>query len=618
MAQLAETQLDLSALYLFYRLRTMEEYMRKAKLFSSTRRTQLIILFIISLLGTVLITSATAVEPRYKDYKSSVRQQEYFEIWFSKKEIGVTVFLDDKDSILTFYRKNISKSKSQVTLGDSVWFESDRLMFHGTAFPYDEITDSRIMDSDSRVAITFFTLPGTSTRAQRLRQGNRIGFAGEITVEKDEFVRGMILSITGGIDVNGEVNKDVISLFGDVHVGPEAVVRGDIATVTGRIDVAKDASVYGEVYSGKDYRPRGRRRFYHREKTLSFPVSFKYNRVDGATPYGGVHFSDRDSLLPTVWAKGGYAFQSERWRYDIGLEQTLLRSPAVVIGGSFYRRLASEDDWLLDDNENIIFTLLATEDFKDYYEAEGGTVYLVFRPMASLKLESRYRFEQTKWLEAHSQLWSLLGGNKRFPPNFYRVDTRFRENSIAEIDTTQNGYLYSRVEFDTRLPEDPFRRSAWHITGDIEWSHPDLNSDFDYQRYTITVRRYQKIHRRVMLLVRGMFGGSAGYLPMYKRFFLGGLGTLRGYKHKEFMGTRFLMANVEYRIYFPRTDLAASIFWDGAQIANETRLTREIEVKHSLGVGVLFDNDLRINIAKRLDRSFDDSPQIYVRFDHVF
>lgn len=581
--------------------------------------TNLRLWFVASILTVSLALSAFAVESRYKDYKSSHRAQEFFEISFDKKRISVMVFRDGEAITHTCLRRNIKTSEESVMLDVSVRFEVDGLVFSDDKYLYREISDTRITDAEELITITFFTRPETSPRAGRLKKGNRIKFANSIVVEEDEFVRGILFSITGDIEVYGEVNKDVISLFGDVYVGPGAVARGDIASISGRIDIARDASVYGEVYSGEEPRATRKYRFRRREKTLSASGTFKYNRVDGATPYGGARFDDRDSLLPSFWAIGGYGFESERWRYDFGLEQTIWRWRPLVIGGSFYRRLASDDDWLLTDDENTAFTLLATEDFKDYYEAEGGSVYTVFKPLPTLSLEGRYRFESTKWLDAHPHLWSLFGGDKLFGENFGRIEADFRQHGIAEIDTTDNAYLFGRVEFDTRDREDPFEKSAWHLTGDIEWSHPDLNSDFDYRRYTLAVRRYQKIHRRVTLLLRGMYGGSDGYLPMYKRFYLGGLGTLRGYYHKEFMGNQFWMANAEYRIDFPRTDLATSIFWDGGQITDEAKLiSRDIEVKHSLGVAVFFGDDMRINLSKRLDRSFDDSPKIYVRLDHVF
>jgi len=117
-------------------------------------------------------------------------------------------------------------------------------------------------------------------------------------------------------------------------------------------------------------------------------------------------------------------------------------------------------------------------------------------------------------------------------------------------------------------------------------------------------------------VVKGTYGGSDGYLPMYKRFYLGGLGTLHGYRHKEYMGTRFWMVNTEYRLEFPRTDLAVSVSWDVGRIANDTRFQTSDDVKHSLGMSVSLGDDFKVTLAKRLDRSYDDDPKLYVRFAH--
>jgi outer membrane protein assembly factor BamA len=104
---------------------------------------------------------------------------------------------------------------------------------------------------------------------------------------------------------------------------------------------------------------------------------------------------------------------------------------------------------------------------------------------------------------------------------------------------------------------------------------------------------------------------------MYKRFYLGGLGTLRGYRHKEYFGTEYWMSNIEYRIAFPGGELAASIFWDGAQLTNEPSFNGA-EVKHTLGIAGYFGDNLHVSLAKRFDRSFDDNPRIFVRLDHSF
>lgn len=571
--------------------------------------------------GLLLLAAAGsgfAEEVEYKEFKRSGKSSEFFKITLEKKGVRVTAFFDAQESVQQFQLKDLAAKNGQLFAGNALLFDEAGLVIDGRSYPYDQVSDTRVFGSDDRISILFLTSIGAAASVPRFKRGNLIETSRSLVVDNDEFIRGMVLSMTGNIEIYGEVNKDVISLLGDVYVGPGAVVRGDIVSFSGRVDVARDASVYGEVFRADKRRTKYRHRFSRGDKAVEAIGDFVYNRVDGATAHFGAEFSDSDSLLPLIRAQGGYAFASERWRYEFGLEQVVLRDPAIAVGGALSRRLASEDDWLLGNWENTAFALLVTEDFKDYYEAEGGSVFVRGKPLHNLTVECRYRYEETKWLPANPNLWSLFGGDKKFGDNFARVPYPYRLDGIREIDTTTNAGLTWAVDYDTRDEDDPFDRSAWHVTANLEWSHPDLSSDFDYRRYTLSVRRYQEIHRHAMLLLKGIYGGSDGYLPMYKRFYMGGLGSLRGYKHKEFMGSRFWTATVEYRIAFPKTDVAVSVFWDGAQIANDARLDRDVETRHDLGLALYLGKDFKVNMAKRLDRSFDDDPKFYVRLDHVF
>lgn len=573
--------------------------------------------FILTVLLVLTAAQLSAVE--YTDYKRRRQLQEYFEISFNKEEVILTGLDQEILPSAAYSRTGLEARDGRVYFDETVLFDNWGFQIDENFYYWDSVADSRITEDDDYVIITFYTRTTTPTRAATFRQGNLFSFDDDIDVDDDDFVRGMVFSVFGDIGIYGEVNKDVIAILGEIYVAPGAVVRGDIATVAGRIDAAREASVYGEMYYVDK---RGIRRRYHFKVDLhdwDLQGNIVYNRVDGLALSNTLKYFDIDSLLPTVWANVGYALNSERWRYDVGAEQTFLRHPiAIVGGGGLYRRLASEDDWLLGNRENTAFALLATEDFKDYYEAEGGTVYLKIAALDHLSFESRYRHEQTHWLDARRHLWSMFGGSKLFSENFSTVDSAYRAFGIDEIDSTTNVSLYNRVAWDTRDPSDPFSESSWYASADFEWSDGGLNSDFDYRRYTLAVRRYQEINRRTMLILRGVYGGSDGYLPMYKRFFLGGLGTLRGYDHKEYMGTRFWMTNIEYRIDFRRVETAVSVFWDAGQIANERKLDGEVDVKNNLGIAFYLGDDFKVSLAKRLDRSFDDNPIFYVRLDHVF
>lgn len=580
--------------------------------------------YLSSLILSVLIIAlslptAHAQETDYKDYQFTSSKTEYFKITLQRGYLKISV--PDEEGGYTTVRhlaKDITRQDNVFYGGELFYFDEVGLNVDGVLYPYKNIYDIGVNDREKSIELIFYTKESADSKTSRTRRGNVLSFTDKVTIKKDDFVRGMIFAIKGDIDVYGEVNRDVISLFGDIYIAPDAVVRGDIVSLSGRVKAGRSASVYGEIFTGKDKEIVRRRRFYSRDTEFAFTPWFSYDRVDGAGFYGTLKYEDLDSLLPTVWFTGGYALESERWRYEVGFEQTLWRNKSLGLGGSAYRKLASGDDWYMSDEENLFFVLAVTEDFKDYYEAEGANIYAKVKPLKNLSFEGGYRYEETKWIRAHQNIWSLFGGDKIFPKNYSTVDDAYREIGIREIDSTTNGVLYAHVDFDTRDPDEPFDRSAWAVSADFEWSQPDLESDFDYRRYLVKARRYQEINRHSMILLTGVYGGSDGYLPMYKRFFIGGPGTLEGYDRKEYMGSRFWMLNSEYRFTFPGSDLSFSLLYDVGQIANGTAFEDTDDVKHSLGIAFYLENDFRVSFSKRLDTAENKDPKIYARLTHHF
>lgn len=500
--------------------------------------------------------------------------------------------------------------------GDVVFFR-DRIQVGATSFLYSDILDIQVENFGDTMVVRFFTSGDSSRLVTRLREGNIIRAFDQVEIDSQQFVRGNIFTVTGDIVVRGEVNKDVVSVFGTVTTTSLGVVRGATATLFGRLEVSKGATVYGSMLSPQQRRTR-RFQVLSRDREFSIDPDIRYNRVDGLTLFLGFAFRDHDSLLPSLWASGGYAFEAERWRYKFGVEQTIARDMGLIVGGEAYRLLASGDDWLLGDYENLAYTILAREDFKDYYEAEGGRMYGSIRPMEHLSVDVEFRTEATHWLDAHPRMWAMFGGDKRFRDNFSTVESPFRAIGRAEIESTTVAGLTFSATFDSRSRAGVYNSSAWLIAGNLEWSNEGLGSDYDFRRYTVSLTRYQKVHRESILLLRAMYGGSDGYLPMHKRFYMGGLGTWQGYGHKEFMGSRFWMTNAEYRVVIPGSDFALSAFWDCGQVANDEPLDASIETKNTIGMAGYLGSSFRLSVAKRLDRSSDDTPKIYVRLARHF
>ncbi len=74
-----------------------------------------------------------------------------------------------------------------------------------------------------------------------------------------------------------------------------------------------------------------------------------------------------------------------------------------------------------------------------------------------------------------------------------------------------------------------------------------LGGDFNFQKYTIEGRHYVPIGDNHTIALRGWLGVLEGDAPISEFFFAGGPDTLRGYQQNRFFGTRFLVANAEYR-----------------------------------------------------------------------
>lgn len=580
------------------------------------------ILLISLALFTVFTSTETvsAVDIEYKEYEpaKTSKTSPYFEISFDANYVEFTVFdADGQQSSAGYYRRDLKLQNKRVLVDERTIIDKNGVHVMGVDLPWDRIHSVRVSEIDDRTLISF-NAKGAGSDISERRRGNVFEFSRNIEIDSDEFIRGSIIAVLGDNRIDGEVNRDVVALFGDVRLGGDAVARGDIAAMNGEINISKTASIYGELYETRsDQRTRSKRRgrrgkFYRSSRESDFNLGFIYNRVDGAHPWGEYKFTDSDSLLPTVALKGGYGFNSNRWRYDVSVEQTIFRDLPITVGAGLHRRLASDDSWRVDEKENTVFAILANEDYMDYYEAEGGSMFLRIKPLKNLIFETRYQYDETNWLPSRHHLWTLFGGSKLFGDNYASVDSSFRERGIREIDTTVLGSVYFTANYDEVGKSSSFPFSGTRASFELEWSDPDFNSDFDFKRYTLAASHYLRLNRRAMLSLGLRYGNSSGDLPMHKRFYLGGLSTLRGYEHKEFMGTEFWLANAEYRFVLPGTSTNFGLLYDVAQIADDADLN-QAETLHSVGLAWYLSDGLRISVAKRLDNADKNDPRLLVR-----
>ncbi|MFH1700421.1 MAG: BamA/TamA family outer membrane protein [Candidatus Zixiibacteriota bacterium] len=449
----------------------------------------------------------------------------------------------------------------------------------------------------------------------RRRTRDKLSFKNLLNVEEYGFLRGSVIAFRGDITVDGEVNKDVIALMGDITIGSKAVVRGDVISVMGRVRLDKKSSIYGEIKSKKGQRTTRRsraRRWKSYDSDIRLSGDASYNRVDGLSLFSGIKYRHADSLLPSFDLKGGYAFASKRWRYSLSVSQTVIRGKMPLeLGGRAYRLLKSSDDLIISDNENTIFALFFNEDWKDFYEAEGGYGYVRFSPWGWNRFEIGYLSEKQRWLDAHPFLWSVFG-NKEFRGNYNMVPHGELQNLKADFEDKTVSSLMLTYTIDNRDDEKNPRR-GWLGYARYEYSPEEYNGDFDFKRFEVRLDRYNRFNRYQYLNLTGAYGYLSGEcIPLNRQFFIGGLGTMHGYRHKEFRGNEFVYAGIEYLFSIPKSDLSPFIRYDGGKIS-ENRLNSSDKWYSSISVGVDIDSNLKIFISKRLDQD-NHYPIFYARF----
>ncbi|MCX6826317.1 MAG: polymer-forming cytoskeletal protein [candidate division Zixibacteria bacterium] len=491
----------------------------------------------IALISFILAANLFAVDD-YKKYRPFQIEDCFLRVAVSEKELVFDISIDDVTETLIFNKEDVKKTPEGIFINDYFSLNENGFIIAGKTYPVSIIDRINIETPSQAESQIYFLKKSTAgpARAFQSRRQNKISLLENVSIDSSQFIRGSVASFWADISIEGEVNEDVVAVFGNIKIGNNAVIRGNIVAINGNITVAKKATIYGSIRSSsaKDGIKFDKWAKWYRKERLFSPIfKFYYNRVDGAAPYLGIHFQDEDK---------------------------------------FFNALNSE------------FGI---------------------------------RDEKYKWLDGHRCLWSLFGGGKRFAENFSTVAGHYRPIGKAEIDSKEISSWIAKIEWRSQKSDSLFGVSSWNTLAELEWAPGGWNNDCRFNRYLLSLTRHQSTGRQTGLLLKAIYGGSGGYLPLQRRYFLGGLGTLHGYRQKEYMGTEFWLGDIGYGMEFPDADMAVWVFYNVGQIGNDAGQLAHSEIKHSLGIGLSFGNEFRINLAKRMDRS-GASPRIYVRFEHLF
>ncbi len=330
-------------------------------------------------------------------------------------------------------------------------------------------------------------------------------------------------------------------------------------------------------------------------------VRLRYNRVDGPAVTLGAAFQTGRSPAPALFAEGGYAYSRAKGLYEAGFTVPLGDRPILTLGGSVYRRTATENGWIVSEGENTLFALVARTDYRDHYESEGGQAHLAWSPGSDFELTAGARVESHRSLSTRTRV-SLTGRHPVFRPNppiqegddqSFTVNVRVGPARIPLRGGTRGELLYER-------------------------SGPPLSGDFEYGLLLGAVRHRIRLSPAKDFRARLIAGSTlTGTLSAQKLWYVGGIGTLRGHDFKALAGDQFFVANAEF-YQRARKNIYAFTFvdygdaWFGSGNLNRQRPALDAGLGIRIGEG-----PAAVTVAKNL-RDGGSKPLVGVRLGGTF
>lgn len=580
-------------------------------------------------------------------FKSDVEIEEdetiYGDILVFNSDIDVNGKTDG--CVINFFGRTTINDEAAVD-GNVISFEGrlrieDEALVTGEAIRFDaEEKMSRYEEIDEEDKVVQDRIERKYLKRNRETNTDIFRFWGNVTVEQDEFIRGDVVTLRGTVHVQGEVDGDVVAVFGNVELDSTAYVDGDVVSVGGKIYRSKGAYVDGDLVqtsitgvkvddgdqhvsvglSGISVGPKkgdewDQKRERTKRRRWGYDIDddnfmFRYNRVEGlflGLRLGHDGWKNNRNAWFDLYGHAGYGFSRKRGCYQIGLERSFFGKYGPILGVEAHDIVDTQDEWIIPTFENSLAAFFLREDFQDYYRREGYSVYLYHDISEYLAFTGEFRKDNHYDLERKTN-WSIFGGDKKF-----------RENPL--IDEIEFKSLIAKLTLDTRNSY-KYPDQGWLINLTGEFAGEDFNDNgVDFDRFIVDIRRYQPITYGENLDFRLRAGASRGILPTHLKFDLGGLSTIRGYKFKEFENhNRMLLGNIEYRIHgrrsplsaFGMSDISFILFADAGYLwsANDSLKAQEgfddlqwENLYTSLGFALSNrDGNVRLNFAKRMDQ----------------
>ncbi len=452
---------------------------------------------------------------------------------------------------------------------------------------------------------------------------------GDYTISDNEVVNHDVKVLNGDAFIHGTLKGSIVVVNGDAYVRNGAKVTGDVIVVNGKVHVSRNAEVEGNVIERGGADLEMRRDLTEKLHILSNPdiwskpsflfnrLAADYNRVDGL--FLGIgqrreyYWSGAESFSPYGFV--GYAFALHRWRYEVGLDKWFGNRDRFEAGIEAHSLTDSKDYWIIGPKENSLYSILAKEDFMDYFSRDGMSVHVAQYYEMNSRIKVSFDVDKYSSLSNMTN-WSIFGGHKSFRPN----------------PSVTDGWMRSVVvDLQHRQYTGDSKRVGW--IADLR-GETTVSGAFNFSMLTANFVRYQPLFRGMQLNMRLRGGTSRGFLPLQRNYQIGGFNTLNAFPYKEFTGNRLVLFNAELLLspelfkrshLFPLNTVTLILFSDVGEMqdagtvgmTNGWQLMTLGGLKSDYGVGLgNGSGSFRIFLAWRTDISA--SPTFGIRIARPF
>lgn len=272
------------------------------------------------------------------------------------------------------------------------------------------------------------------------------------------------------------------------------------------------------------------------------------------------------------------------------------------VGGSSNRfTLSFTEPWLFDSRLSAGFDIYNWNRDYDTYEknSQGGAIRTSYPVFDYTRLYLSYRFEQA---------------------DIRNVDW-FAAEAIRDLEGTNvESSVSSAIARDTR--NRPFNATAGNYEKlSLEYAGNVMGGDIAFIKYVAEGGIYFPLFWNTVGFFHAKGGfvedNPGGVLPIYERFYLGGINSLRGFTWEDLSpldkngarigGNKFVQFNLEYHVpIIKNSGLVGILFLDMGDVYNNGELVNMSALRESAGFGIRWFSPMG---PIRLERGYIINPQ---------